>query len=275
MDIKEYIQSGVIESYVLGLAGQDEVAELHRLRLQHPEIQQAITDFELSLEANAAANAIPVPKDVKSKIFADLQLNDPATGPGIAAPVVDLKDHRRGSRYLFVRRIAAAAIVLFLGSAVLNIYYVSRYRSVVKENADLIAERSSMYVHRDLYETRMREMENDFRLLADTSMIKVDLSGTGIPGKGGNSAIVFWKKDTKDVYIAGNKLPPPPSGKQYQLWALLDGKPIDAGVIDDCATICKLKNIPAAQQFAITLENTGGSPAPDLSQLMVVGKVGS
>ncbi|WP_336514564.1 anti-sigma factor [Pollutibacter soli] len=273
MDIKEYIQSGVIESYVLGLADPAEVAELQKLRLQHPEIQQAITDFELSLENSAAANAVPVPPDVKAKIFSELLLNSPKEQQAAVAPVVEMKD-AVVNRYSFLRKVAAAAIVLLLGSAALNVYYISKYRSVAKENADLIAERSSMYVQKDVYDTRMREMENDFRMLADTSMIKVDLSGTGIPGKGGNSAIVFWKQDTKDVYIAGNKLPPPPSGKQYQLWALLDGKPIDAGMIGDCATICKLKNIPAAQQFAITLENTGGSPTPDLSQLMVIGKVG-
>ena len=32
MDIKEYIQSGIIEQYVLGLASAEEVAELEQLR---------------------------------------------------------------------------------------------------------------------------------------------------------------------------------------------------------------------------------------------------
>ncbi len=84
----------------------------------------------------------------------------------------------------------------------------------------------------------------------------------------------FWNKNTKEVFITVNKLPIAGTGKQYQLWAIVDGKPVDAGMIDNnCTTICKMKNIPNAQAFAITLEQSGGSPAPTMEQLYVLGEV--
>ena len=56
---------------------------------------------------------------------------------------------------------------------------------------------------------------------------------------------------------------------------MVDGKPVDAGVFDLNAGpgMFKMKNIPRAQAFAITLEKKGGSPTPSLDKLYVLGKV--
>ncbi len=58
-----------------------------------------------------------------------------------------------------------------------------------------------------------------------------------------------------------------------QLWAIVEGKPVDAGMIDACSGLCKMKNISNASAFAITLEKRGGSPTPNLEQLQVIGNV--
>lgn len=73
-------------------------------------------------------------------------------------------------------------------------------------------------------------------------------------------------------------LPMPPSGKQYQLWALKDGKPIDAGVFDMIpGTEGDMHMMPVtiadADAFAVTLEKKGGSPSPTLTQLYAMGKI--
>jgi anti-sigma-K factor RskA len=96
----------------------------------------------------------------------------------------------------------------------------------------------------------------------------------GVPGKEGHMATVFWQTRTKDVYVMPNKLPAPAEDRQYQLWAMVKGKPVDAGMLDpDCISVCKMKNIPEAEAFAITLEKKGGSPTPNMEQLFVMGKI--
>ena len=95
----------------------------------------------------------------------------------------------------------------------------------------------------------------------------------GVAGKESNLATVYWDTRTKDVYLFSNNLPPAEPGKQYQLWAMVDGKPVDAGVIGNCEGLCKLKNIPSAQAFAVTLEKAGGSPVPTMSSLYVMGSI--
>ena len=72
MDIKAYIESGIIESYVLGMADDQERAELEQYSRQYPEIRAAIDAFELSLEQNAMANAIQPAAHVKANILAEI-----------------------------------------------------------------------------------------------------------------------------------------------------------------------------------------------------------
>ena len=95
----------------------------------------------------------------------------------------------------------------------------------------------------------------------------------GIEGKEDALATVFWNTQTKQTYINVNNLPAPPEGMQYQLWALADGVPIDAGVFDVNGEIQLTKKIESAQTFAVTLEEAGGKPSPNLEQLFVIGNV--
>jgi anti-sigma-K factor RskA len=86
---------------------------------------------------------------------------------------------------------------------------------------------------------------------------------------------VYWDSRSKDVYLLVNNLPQATTDKQYQLWALVDGKPVDAGVFDikEGLSFVKMKNIPRAQAFAITLEKRGGSATPTMQEMYVLGKV--
>ena len=87
-------------------------------------------------------------------------------------------------------------------------------------------------------------------------------------------ATICWNSKTKEVYVGFSNLPAPPTDKQYQLWAIADGKPVDLGVIDktsDTAAIQKMKVIEKAQAFAVTLEKKGGNPTPTLDEMYALG----
>ena len=58
MNVKNYILSGVIESYVLGLSTETEQQEFEVLYKQYPQIAQAKLDFELSVETLLMKNTI-------------------------------------------------------------------------------------------------------------------------------------------------------------------------------------------------------------------------
>jgi hypothetical protein len=50
VNIQEYISSGIIESYVLGLASDEERREFEQTCAQYPEVLAARIEFELAME---------------------------------------------------------------------------------------------------------------------------------------------------------------------------------------------------------------------------------
>lgn len=89
--------------------------------------------------------------------------------------------------------------------------------------------------------------------------------------------MVYWNPDQQKVYVDAGQLPAPPAGKQYQLWALAGGQPVDAGMlqVNRQPGLQQMKPVGAAQAFAVTLEPEGGSASPTLEQLYVMGEVQS
>ena len=67
MNINDYISSGIVESYVLGLADEAERAEFERMCATHEEVRAARDAFELSLEKQARSGAV-LPPQCKEQI---------------------------------------------------------------------------------------------------------------------------------------------------------------------------------------------------------------
>ena len=121
----------------------------------------------------------------------------------------------------------------------------------------------------------MLSYEKAVSMMQNPLMTVVKLPGAPKSPAPSSLATVYWDTQSKDVYLLINKLPAPVSDKQYQLWAIVDGKPVDAGVFDmaEGISFVKLKTIPKAEAFAITLEKKGGSVTPDMDAMYVLGKV--
>ncbi len=70
INIKDFINSGIIESFVLGLTTDAETKKVEELASAHREIRAAIDDFSLSVEEEAKKNAIEPPHTVKPLLMA-------------------------------------------------------------------------------------------------------------------------------------------------------------------------------------------------------------
>jgi len=171
----------------------------------------------------------------------------------------------------FAKFLAAASIILLLGSTLLNFYFYNQYKSTSAQLHDLIAQNEQMASNNTIMQTKLQQYEKSMTLIGDTNMAVVAMKGQPVAPQ--SLTTVYWNKQTKDVYLMVNDLPQPVTGKQYQLWAIVDGVPVDAGMLDlsQASGLVKMKNIPKAQAFAITLENTGGSKTPTMP-IYVVGK---
>ena len=157
----------------------------------------------------------------------------------------------------------AASVIALVACAGIIAYLAGANNKFQDKANDLQAKVSNL-------QQRAQTQDQNLVLYQDTSYQKINL--THAPGKPDALAQIFWNRATQNVYVADISLPNAPAGKQYQLWAIVDGKPVNAGMINTKKTPQQMINFAKADAFAITLEKAGGSETPTLTSMYVLGK---
>lgn len=272
MTAKEYIESGAIEAIVMGLADEQEVQLQQAMELMYPEVKEAREAFEESLEQLDRREANQPSEAANQRITAMLQQElekfrqiHPDT-PG-SARVVSLVSEPAPKPIKWLRSALAACVLLLMGSILINFYYFSKFADYRTRYNELLTQQNTLL-------TRQQNLEAQFTVMKDPEIkqVRMNAVAAGAP----LLATVYWNTKTAEVYLLMNNMPKPQPGKQYQLWAQVDGKMVDAGVIDpndQQLALHKMKNFNEAAAFAISLENEGGAPEPTLTAVQVLGKV--
>lgn len=266
MNAQEIISSGILELYCTGLASATETAEVQQWAKQYPEVAAEIEAIQKGLEGYAQAHAITPGAAVKEKVFAEIN-------KGTAAPVVNISSAGNGttSKVRSIssawKYVAAASVILLIGSLIFNYTYYNKYQSANKELASTQNELQQQIASAQSMDTAIRVMGD---MNAKQVVAKSIDSATADMG-----ARIYWMKNTNEVYIDPANLPKAPEGKQYEFWAIVDGTPVNGGVITTEINgkkvhVQKMKSFGKVQAFAISLEDAGPAKAkPD--KVMAVG----
>jgi mannose-6-phosphate isomerase-like protein (cupin superfamily) len=98
-DIAAYIESGILEVYVLGMASDAEIREVEAMAMVHPEISAEIAAIGDALEAVARQNAIAPHATVKPMVLASINyIERLQSGEAPAFPPL-LSEHSRIGDY--------------------------------------------------------------------------------------------------------------------------------------------------------------------------------
>jgi anti-sigma-K factor RskA len=242
---------------------------------QYPEVKAAVNDCQLDMEHYVTLQSKTPPPSTKQNIFRVIEEEEIARENGTFADESTSAGSPAEKVYVSSawRWIAAAAIVLLLGSLLMNYIFYGQVNDFKGRYEAVLSSQNAMASESNLYRARIEETERSLNIVRDPSMKAVKMPGTKpFPTA---LATVYWNQQSKEVFIMVNNLPEPAADKQYQLWAIVDGKPVDMGVFEtgDRQTLLqKMKPISNAEVFAITLEKKGGSPVPTLDQMYVAGK---
>ena len=262
MNIKEYISSGVVESYVLGLLSAQERFEFEQYCETYPELIAARESFELAIEKQAMENAMSPPAGIKERVLSAIQ-EKPKTSKIIT--MESSTPRRSGFGWL-----AAASVILFLVAG----YFAYDF---YKKNKDLKDSNAKLEEKVNTTDSLINKMLEEQRMMTNPDVTVVNLVGT-TPAKA--SANIYWDSTSSDVYMVVKNMPKLPSNKQYQLWSIINGpggqlQPNSLGLFDmgdDKKVILKMTNVKKADAFAITIEDRGNTGGPNLEQLQSMGK---
>jgi len=274
VNIEAFIESGVIESYVMGLCDEAEQMDVERLCKMYPELQAELDRIQADLALYAQSHAKKTPAHIKQAIFDEIDL--------LEKPVAKIKIHGKNEVYqeeekpsVFNNKwLIAASVTMFVLSSITNVILYSKWKDANQQMIALNAEKSLLAENTKSNQIKMDLIKNEMQIISSPEVSKVMMKGMEKSPE--SMAMVYWNKNTREVFVEVKKLPPHAEGMQYQLWAIVDGKPMDAGMLPmepTDSSLIKMKDFGEAEAFAITLEKMGGSPSPTMTEMLVMGGI--
>ena len=267
------METGILELYVLGDVTPDEKIQVEGMAAKHPAIKAELDEIERSMELYAEENAVEPPAHLRSRVLNSIltNLGDDSTFTVKAAEtkdnIITLPATKATSFYKYA---FAACLALLLAS---TIALVSMYNRLQQSNDQLAV----LQLDKQHFANRVNLMDQQLEIFRDASFKFLKLQGTAKAPAAGLT--VAWSPAKHKVMIDMSTMKMPENDKdhQYQLWALVGGKPVDLGVFDensDSTDMKEMKTIASvsADAFAVTLEPRGGSVSPTMDQMMVIGK---
>ncbi|MGY4535860.1 anti-sigma-K factor RskA [Mucilaginibacter sp. UYNi724] len=271
-NVKAYIESGILELYVMGDTSATEKAQVEEMAAKYPEIRAEITEIEKSMEFYAEEHAVEPSENLRTKVLNSLIVN--LGDDNTFSKAITRQDDENirtipAARLTSFYKYAFAACLTLLLTSIYGL--VNLYSKLQESNTQLAA----LQTDNTKIVNQVSLRDNELQVYRDTAFKVLKLKGTA---KTPSAAMVLaWNSVSKKVMVdvPSLKLPQHDEKHQYQLWALVNGKPVDMGVFDlpkaDTAGVKEMKAIASAQGFAVTLEPNGGSINPTMDQMVVIG----
>jgi len=267
MDIREYIESGILEEYVAGELTEEQMLEVEKMSDKHPEIKRELNELQEALNVYAKAAEKKGHRSILDEAL--LEIKEGEEEHFIAKLNEDQEVVIKRVNVIPVWSIAAS--ILLVISLGFNYLFYSEFKktkdqlAILEQNNVVLAEKTSNIEQELAY----AELKVAHFLNEDNVHVRMD----GLEISPESYANVFWNKKSNAVFISVDNLPTPPHGHQYQLWAIKEGQaPIDAGIFDYSQLVQELKVITGdVKAFAVTLEKEGGSPVATVDKTYVKG----
>jgi anti-sigma-K factor RskA len=261
VNIQEYIASGILESYALGEVSGPEREGVEKALAQYPEVREELAMVEETLEKVVFASAVEPRASLKEKVMTKVSGSKPeakAVSLTVGLP--------------FWRYAAAASFTVALISSYLAFHYNQLWKTDTAELAQIRAQNQRIAEEYNVVNEKLDKLQGDLSIIENTAFTKVVMKGTANDKSA--LASVYWNATTQEVFLSIQQLKAISNENQFQLWAIVNGKPVDAGVFDlNFAGLLKMKNIDGAAAFAVTVEPRGGKDSPTMETMQVIGSV--
>lgn len=283
---KAFIESGILELYVLGELNDQEQQEVEVMAAKHLSVKQEIFAIELAMEQYAIEHAVEPAEGLEDKILA--KIAEPASvaepihrqiqeEPVSTAKVLPLYPEGYQSKIKNLR-IALTACAVLLVVSIAALYSTHTELGNAKQQILALNLDKQKFASTVSY---MKQNNDDLQKIVDMpndpNWKFVKLAGTKMDPNA--KMMVYWHTTGHHVMLDNSKmnLPHNDQSHQYQLWALVNGKPVDLGVFDvksdSTHILLEMKEIGSAQAFAVTLEKRGGVVNPTMDQMIAMGGV--
>ena len=243
--IKIFLDSDLLEKYLLGSTNSQESLQVERYIAMYPEVRETYDELQDNLEAFAKIHAIKTPEGLKQRIISRV------------------KSENVGRRRFHSYAIAASFATLMFAGA--SYFFYDQNQSLQEENE--IVNNKIQLLEEDMND-RLEDVRNQFIVLNNPKTKKYNVSGNKKAKE--LKAVAYFNPVKKLSYINVSKLPNLPENQCFQMWAEVDGKMINLGVIKEATDKEKLMALPYAEEAIsyITIEPKGGNATPTVENIV-------
>ncbi len=243
--IKIFLDTDLLEKYLLGTTTLEETLQVERYIAMYPEVRKTYDELQDNLEAFAKMHAIKTPEGLKDRI-----LNR-------------IKTENIGRKKFFRYAIAASFIAfIFAGS---SYFFWNQSKNLQEENT--IVTNKIKNLEENMRE-QLEDVRNQFIVLNNPQTKKYNVNGNKKAKE--LKAVAYINPVKKLSYINVRKLPNLPEDQCFQMWAEVNGKMVNLGVIKETNGKEKLLALPYAKNAVgyITIEPKGGNETPTVENIV-------
>ncbi|HMQ69854.1 MAG TPA: anti-sigma factor [Ignavibacteria bacterium] len=269
MDLKEYVSSGILELYASGNLTENESTEVEYNIRTYPEIRSEYEKIQRTIYLTALSNLQTPSSSIKESVINKIRTSGKTDLP--VNEYINVSEKKVSSSFSYLM---AASIVFLLTSLAVNFYLWNRLGDANNTIAVLSDQKKIITQEYEAVNNKLNIAKSDIEILHDRNYKAIDLKGMEISPS--SNVMAYWNPETKKVFVEVKSLPVPPPDKQYQLWAICQGVPVNLGVMDvdpSDSSLHEMKDMENPQAFAVTLEPKGGSINPTMDQMYVMGEI--
>ncbi len=226
--LHNFLNSNLLKKYLVGETSFEESKEIEHFIAKYPEAAKAYETLQNNLEIITKAGAVDVPNNILKDILESLdEKND--------TKVIQLVHKRKTSWYSIA---ASAAAVLF---AATSFMLYQKNQSLNNENNVVIEEIFDLRNDIDKNNSKLDELSREFMKLNNPDAQKYVINGNE---RAKNlKTVAYINPVEKTSMIDVITLPQLPKDQHYQIWAELQDRMVNLGIIDE-SDRSKLKQIP-------------------------------
>ncbi len=252
--ITTFLNSGLLEKYLLGDTTSVETETVESFISKYPEVQHAYTTLQYNLEIVAKNNAVEAPGHILDSVLEELD----------DKPVIQLNTSKKYKTWY--KFSVAASIIAFLFAGTSYLFYHQNQR-LNEENQVVVDEIFDLRSDIAANNKKLDNIMHQFKELNDPNTYKYIMQGNNRARNLKTVAYINPKEKTSMIDVVS--LPKLPEEQCYQIWAELQGKMVSLGILTEADR--QLKIIPYTENalaLNITIEPKGGNTVASINNMV-------
>lgn len=241
-EVQKFLESGLLDKYLIGATTASETVEVESYISKYPEVKEEYDLLQDQLELVAKAQAVRPPSYTLDLVLD--AIND--------KPIVHLHSRRRSSWYSIAASVAA---LIFAGTSFI---LYNNNQTLLNENNTIADEIFDLRDDIQDNNNKLDDVMRQFMKLNNPETEKYVLRGNERAED--LKTVAYINPIEKSSLIDVVSLPEISDEQSYQLWAQMQDKMVNLGILDIADR--KLKSVPYiedALSLNITIEPKGGN----------------